>query len=213
MTHVRNKRNNGKSFQRTRGHRIVDSALDLYAFGLGGLLKKKNASIPRASGSGADRGGRLGTAPLRRYIDGVAQRQALSVLCDGFGGPAMTREECSQANRIAGRASNAINNFKAVKPSSSMAGGAVRNQYQQRDALRSLARHLATISNTSRRDKKLVQAISTGRENEVAILGAGAVAKCKGVTGSLKIGEQLLVEVLKLDPEKGIISVRLCKNS
>jgi len=53
-------------FQRTRGHRTVDSALDLYGFGLDILMRKKNASIPRASGSGADRGGRLGTAPLRR---------------------------------------------------------------------------------------------------------------------------------------------------
>jgi len=146
----------------------------------------------------------------------MAQRQALSVLCDSYGGPPMTRAECSKANQIAAKANNALNNYKAMKvtstsgSSSFIGGGSMRNQYRQRDALRSLARHLATNQSGSNFDEQnVVQALSTGRENEVAILGTGAVAKCRGVKGSLKLGEQVLVKVLKLDPEKGIISIKL----
>ena len=214
-TNLTQKKDN-RSFERTRGHRIVDSALDLYAYGLDKLLKQKKANIPRASGSGADRGGRLGTAPLRRYIDGMAQRQALSVLCNGYGGPPMTRSECSEANRIAGKASNALNNYRAIKSSGGGGGGnmgvvgAAKHQARQRDALRSLARHLATMGVSSGNNK--VQAISTGRENEVAVLGSGAVAKCRGVKGSLKLGEQVMVEILKLEPEKNILRVKLCND-
>lgn len=196
-----NNKNKG-GFQRTRGHLIVDSALDLYAFGLSTLLKRQKANIPRASGGGSEnRGGRLGTAPLRRYIDGMAQRQAVSVLCDGYGGRPMTREECTQANKIVGRANNLVNNMKAMKKTKNIS----TTTTQQRDALRSLSRHLAALP----KNKNAVKAISTGRENEVIIVGSGAVAKCKDVKGSLNMGENLFVKVTKLDPEKGSLSVRL----
>ena len=56
----------GHSFQRSRGHRMVDSSLDLYAVAVGTLMGRAKQPIPRAAGSGADRGGRLGTAPLKR---------------------------------------------------------------------------------------------------------------------------------------------------
>ena len=75
------------SFQRTRGHRLVDSSLNLYGNTLNQLLSRAKAPIPQASGSNVSRGERLGTAPLRRYIDGIAQRQALSVICSYGGKP------------------------------------------------------------------------------------------------------------------------------
>lgn len=105
----------GNSFQRSQGHRLVDSSLDLYSFALGTLVKRAKQPIPRAAGRGADRGGRLGTAPLRRYIDGIAQRQALSVLC-GFGKP-LTLEECKQASQVASQASDRLDNIRSSKQS------------------------------------------------------------------------------------------------
>ena len=52
--------------------------------------------IPCAAGSGTNRRGRIRTAPLRRYIDGLAQRQALSALC-GYCVP-LTVDECQEAS-------------------------------------------------------------------------------------------------------------------
>jgi hypothetical protein len=73
---------------------------------------------------------------------------------------------------------------------------------KQRNALRLLKAHLAG-------DNRPVLAISTGRENEVVISGVGATAKCKGVRGTLKPGDRVMVQVKKLDPEKGSLSVML----
>jgi exoribonuclease R len=94
----------GGSFQRSRGHRLVDSALDLYAFALGTLMKRAKQPIPRAAG-------RLGTAPLRRYIDGLAQRQALSALCN-YGIP-LTFDECRAVSKKATDASNELTNLRS----------------------------------------------------------------------------------------------------
>ena len=93
-------------FRRTRGHRLVDAALDLYAYASTGLLRKANAPIPRTPGAG-----RVATAPLRRYIDGQAQRQMLAVLC-GYGQP-MSLAECKEIFKAASDARNAITNIRA----------------------------------------------------------------------------------------------------
>ena len=51
----------GGSFQRCRGHRMVDLSLILYAFAVGSTsMNRTKQPIP------PDRGGRLGTAPLER---------------------------------------------------------------------------------------------------------------------------------------------------
>ena len=105
----------GNSFQRSGGHRLVDSSLDLYSFALGTLVKRAKQPIPRAAGRGADRGGRLGKATLRRYIDGIAQRQALSILC-GYGKP-LTMDECKQASKVASQASDRLDNIRSSKQS------------------------------------------------------------------------------------------------
>lgn len=189
-------RDDGRSgFQRTRGHRVVDAALDLYGSTVAGLLRQKKAPVPRSSGSGASRSGRVGTAPLRRYIDGIAQRQALAVLC-GYGGPPLTKEECIEANVIATKARNTLSNVRSTKKKG------VMDKDKQREALRLLKTHLAG-------GNRPVPAISTGRENEVVISGVGATAKCQGVKGSLKPGDRVMVQVKKLDPERGSLSVML----
>ena len=88
---------------------MVDSSLDLYAFAVGTLINRAKQPIP------PDRGGRLGTAPLRRYIDGLAQRQSLSVLC-GYGEP-LTSEECHEVSKLAARARDNIANLRSSKQS------------------------------------------------------------------------------------------------
>ena len=68
-------------FRRTRGHRFVDVALDLYSDAATALLCKAKAAFPRFAGADASRRGRVATAPLRLCIDGQAQRQLLAILC------------------------------------------------------------------------------------------------------------------------------------
>jgi hypothetical protein len=101
-------------FLRTRGHRLVDSALDLYAYGTARLLQVSKAPVPRTAGADASRGGRVATAPLRRYIDGVAQRQALAVLCK-YGGSPLSLTECVEAGKAATEAKNSITNISAMR--------------------------------------------------------------------------------------------------
>ena len=101
-------------FRRTRGHRLVDVALNVYTNVAIQLLQRIKAPIPRAIGSDyTTRGGRVGTAPLRRYIDGQMQRQLLAMLCQ-YGTP-MTLDECRQVSIVANQANNSINNIRAIR--------------------------------------------------------------------------------------------------
>jgi len=102
-----------EGFLRTRGHLLVDSALDLYGQTLSVLLRKAGAPAPRAAGADEERNGRLATGPLRRYIDGEAQRQALAVLCN-IGTP-LTLAECRAVGKLANDKRNAINNVSATR--------------------------------------------------------------------------------------------------
>ena len=198
----------GYSFQRSRGHRIVDSSLDLYAFAVGLLMNRAKQPIPRALGRGTDRGGRLGTAPLRRYIDGVAQRQAISVLC-GYGKP-LTLDECREASKRASLASDNVDNIRSSKKKSNASGSIKVSNRRQVSALHSLSRHLASTRGANTNER--IRATSTGRNNEVVILGAGAIGLCRGVKGALKSGEQILVQVDKIDPEMGLLEVSLVED-
>ena len=190
------KRDDGRDgFRRTRGHKLVDSSLDLYSFSLSQLLMTAKAPIPRASGSGAARSGRLGTAPLRRFIDGMAQRQALAALCN-YGGPPLTANECRDANKAMNQAMDRISKFRSGQP---------RLSEEQRERLR-----LLQIEVNKDYQRKF-PALATGRENEVVIQGIGVVAKCTGVEGSLKSGKKVNVVVRKVDVAKGIALVKLLK--
>jgi RNB domain len=100
-------------FRRSRGHRLVDSALLLYSNLAIKLLCEQNAPYPRAIGADASRGGRVGTAPLRRYIDGQTQRQMLAVLCNY--GQAMDMAECKQVSKMSVDAGNSIKNIRSVR--------------------------------------------------------------------------------------------------
>ena len=101
-------------FRRTRGHRLVDAALNLYTNIAMQLLQQVGAPIPRAIGADySTRGGRGGTAPLRRYIDGQIQRQLLALFCQ-YGTP-MTMDECQQVSIVANQATNSINNIRAIR--------------------------------------------------------------------------------------------------
>lgn len=102
-----------EGFLRTRGHLLVDSALDLYGQTLSGMLRTAGAPVPRATGADEERNGRLATGPLRRYIDGEAQRQALAVLCN-LGTP-LTLAECREVGKLSNDKRNAINNVRATR--------------------------------------------------------------------------------------------------
>ncbi|KAL7458721.1 hypothetical protein ACHAWC_010357 [Mediolabrus comicus] len=187
----------GGSFQRSRGHRLVDAALDLYAVTVASLMRKRKQPLPLAAGRGADRGGRLGTAPLRRYIDGMCQKQAIAVLCDH--GMPLSLQECKEASKIASRASDTIANVRSTKKRD----GSANTNHEQRGALHKVARHITSTGATS------LKALASGHNNEVIILGTGAIARCRGVKGSLKVGQKLLVEVVAIDPERGLLDVSL----
>ena len=193
----------GGTFQRSRGHRVVDSALDLYAFAVGTLMARAKQPIPRAAGSGADRGGRLGTAPLRRYIDGLAQRQALSALCN-YGIP-LSLDECQAAAKAAIDATNEITNLRSSKTPNTAEG-----HTNQISALHRLNRHL--ISTGGINNNRQVKAISTGRNNEIVIEGAGATTRIKG-RGNLVGGKRMVVNIIRIDPDKGILDVTLAGHS
>lgn len=98
-------------FRRTRAHRLVDTALDLYGYSARRLLNRAKVPIPAARGAGL--GGRVATAPLRRYIDGECQRQLLAALLKF--GSVMDEEECRRAGRIANESRNKIVQVKAEK--------------------------------------------------------------------------------------------------
>jgi hypothetical protein len=182
----------GGSFQRSRGHKLVDQSLDLYGSTLSTLMSKTNAPIPRASGSSKARDGRVATAPLRRYIDGMAQRQALSVLCN-YGGAPMTQKACTEANQIVNDATKKIGSGNATKSKRS-------------NGIKKLENHLAAIGGSK---QYVVPALSTGKQNEVVISGLGLVVKCGGVKGSLNGGKRLMVKVVELDSRKGLLRVEL----
>lgn len=175
-------------FRRTRGHRLVDMALDLYGAVLSQLLQKHKAPVPRASGSGASRAGRVATAPLRRLVDGMAQRQALAVLCN-YGGNPLTADECREINEHANEAMNRLANIRPLKQK----GASLEGQ-----------RALAQLK---RSGKEVVTAIGTGRGNEISI--QGAVGKCQGVRGSLKPGQKISVRIRTLNVDRGILKVEL----
>ena len=102
-----------EGFFRSRGHRLVDSVLDVHAYAVAGLLRRAEAPIPRARGADGSRGGRLATSPLRRFIDAQGQRQALAVCCR-FGRP-LTARECRETGKKANKARNAISNIRAIR--------------------------------------------------------------------------------------------------
>jgi cysteine synthase len=142
---------------------------------------------------------------LRRYIDGIAQKQTLSALC-GYGKP-LTLDECHEVSKIAARASDSINNIQSSKQSSSLPHSRSRGGSRQVSALYELSHHLETTGGINNR--RQVKAMSTGRSNEVVIIGLGATGTCKGVKGTLKSGEHVLVHVDKIDPEVGLLEVTL----
>ena len=97
-----------EGFVRSRGHRLVDSAMAIHTYAVANLLKRANAPIPWVRGADWSRGGRLASSPLRRFVDGQSQRQALAFCCNF--GVALTADEC----RSIGTNANISRNIKGV---------------------------------------------------------------------------------------------------
>ena len=110
----------------------------------------------------------------------------------------MTKAECQRVSEEATNAYNTMSNIRSVKKAPV---APAKQMFNQKSAVRSLKIHL------SGGKRSVVPAVSTGRGNEVVITGVGALAKCKGVTGTLKPGEKILVKVLKIDENSGNVAV------
>ena len=117
----------------------------------------------------------------------------------------MTREECSDANEIATKAINKINNLKSTKNGTKDLMDRNDNALQRKKALQALARQFASKNGNNR----IVPALSTGKNNEVVLSGHGILVKCNGIKGTLKSGERILVGVTQLDTRKGLIKVAI----
>jgi hypothetical protein len=65
------------------------------------------------------------------------------------------------------------------------------------------------LAQLERKRNRVVQAICTGRGNEVSV--EGAVGKCQGVQGRLPVGKVISVRVQTVHVEKGILIVELMK--
>jgi hypothetical protein len=183
-------------FKQTRGHRLVDACLDLQGLTLTSLVRTANYSLPFVAG--AQRDGRVATAPLRRYIDGVAQWQALAVLC-GYGGNPYSRQECTEIGLKATKAINAVSNIQSFKTSTTAKSPPSR-ALKQLQAARALKHVLSTSPNPT-----TFPAVSTGKDSEVVILEVGAIAFCEGIRGTLRPGEKILVSIRDIDPSSGRI--------
>jgi len=188
-------------FKRTRGHRLVDGCLDLQGYALTGLVRRANYFLPFIAG--AQRDGRVATAPLRRYIDGVAQRQALSVLC-GYGGTPYSREECTEIGLEATKAMNAISNVQSFKTPTATKSTPLQTRKQQQ-AARALQHILSSAPKQG--DSMIPQfpAMSTGKNSEVVLLNVGGIAICEGIRGTLKPGEKIIVSIRDIDLRSGKI--------
>lgn len=99
---------------RDPSHVLVDNALDLYSYVAYGSVLKAKAPVPRSIGaSPTSRGGRFATGPLRRAIDGQAQRQ-LAAVCLSFGNR-MTLDECKSISMRAVESTNAIAAVRSIR--------------------------------------------------------------------------------------------------
>ena len=112
----------------------------------------------------------------------------------------MTRQECSKANKLVNEATKSLRKSNPIIDQ----GSSKRIKSLQR-----LENHLLSLGEPT---KRVVQALSIGKANEVVISGLGLSVKCEGVPGSLKTGQRVLVEITKLDTKKGVLQVHLYRN-
>lgn len=192
-------------FKRTRGHRLVGNCLDLQGFILSSLVRRAKHSLPFVSGTQRD--GRVATAPLRRFIDGVAQRQALSVLC-GYGGEPYSQHECVEIGIATTNTLNALANIQSFKSSATSAEPkslhSSARSLKQQQAARALHHRMSSAKHDEDSTPTFLAA-STGKQSEVIILEVGAVAFCSGIHGTLKPGQKIEVEIRDIDVRSGKI--------
>uniref|UniRef100_A0A7S4EQK3 RNB domain-containing protein n=1 Tax=Pseudo-nitzschia australis TaxID=44445 RepID=A0A7S4EQK3_9STRA len=184
-------------FQRSRGHKLVDSILECYESAFRMMIRKRKALVPHHQGLNND--GRSASSPLRTYLHGLAQRQALSILC-GYGGEPINDKQCKEIGQSIRNAYTARQHV----------GGAIKGpkavSKQQLEAVRSLDFHL---QNHPRSRNRVVPAISTGVNSEVVIQGVGAIALCKEVPGTIARGVKVMVKILEVDGKNGKLVVAL----
>lgn len=170
------------------------------------LTQKTTATVPRLPGSSTSKGGRLATAPLRRYIDCMSQRQILSVLCGQ--GTALTSAECREVSERCGKVRNSI-------VASANAGRGSNNDARsltQKQELQLLTKAIQTKNKLARGKSSamVVNAIATGRKSEVVIKGTSIRCLVENKDGrqgerGYAAGTELRVRIVSIDPSKNFI--------
>ncbi|KAG7359831.1 RNB domain containing protein [Nitzschia inconspicua] len=196
-----NRRDDGREgFQRSPAHRLVDSSMNLYSDVLNNLVQKAGGTLPRVIGASD---GRAGTGPLRRYIDGIIQMQALSILCS-YGGKPLSRQECAEVGRQSTDTLNRVANSDASRQgrnSKSIFSNKVISRRQQQAAVRILKLQVKNLKES----RPLFAAMSTGKGSEVLLMDVGAVARCRGIQGTLRPGTKVQVWIESIDEQSGTI--------
>ena len=189
----------GGDFRYGRGHKLVDSTLNLYENAIRMMLRRSKRTIPINPMFLKKSTGRSATAPLRYYLQGLAQRQALALFCN-YGGPPIPDDECKETGITI------TNSLNARRNTGSATNGPQAVAPKQLKAVRSLKSHLQKHSFSKDR---LIPAISTGQNSEVVIQGVGVVALCKKIPGTIKPGVKVMVRILQIDEKSGKVIVAL----
>jgi hypothetical protein len=116
----------------------------------------------------------------------------------------MTIEECTIVGKTATDTVNKVRNINFRKGSDGNGRIMIQSDDKDNAALKKLQQHL--MSHGSK--VAAVPAIGTGHDNIVIIQGLGIRVKCHGVNGTLHPGERILVEIVKLNAENGLFTVR-----
>ena len=189
----------GGDFRYGRGHKLVDSTLNLYENAIRMMLRRRKRTIPINPMFLKKSTGRSATAPLRYYLQGLAQRQALALFCN-YGGPPIPDDECKEIGITI------TNSLNARRNTGSATNGPQAVAPKQLKAVRSLKSHLQKHSFSKDR---LIPAISTGQNSEVVIQGIGVIALCKKIPGTIKPGVKVMVRILQIDEKSGKVIVAL----
>jgi len=112
----------------------------------------------------------------------------------------LTEDECNAVTDTVRNIHSAQYEMHSSKNLSSKGGS--KFQARQRDALTSLAGRLSIVGY-----KKPIEAVITGRKDEVVIKGVGAIGVCKNLRSKSFKGDNIKVIVRKITPEKGFLLV------
>mmetsp|Transcript_12010 Transcript_12010/g.50183 ORF Transcript_12010/g.50183 Transcript_12010/m.50183 type:complete len:261 (-) Transcript_12010:353-1135(-) len=179
-----------RDFKRSFGHRAVDELLSVAGEQLRKFAKKKKCALPERAGAELF-ALRCGTAPMRRYVDLVIQRQIKTVLV-GHQMPARRRrmmELCTYLEKRHSEVQKILDSHRKSALYLSLA--------------EQVADQIAAGVDHPRMNAKI---ITIRKKNTLlALLGTGLTALAPNpidVTSGLNVGDQVQVKILDVIPER-----------